>query len=91
MRFTVDNKFRRALDLSFGALHVLKETADSLQSCSRHEVMEDLGFWEKGGNQLDGPVKNVEVEQSMKFLNGLTNKSKMKPTNLVLDDSALIC
>ena len=53
--------------------------------------MEDLGFWEKGGNQLDGPVKNVEVEQSMKFLDGLTDKSNMKPTHPVLDDWVLIC
>lgn len=78
----MDNKFRRALDLSFWST-----SCAALQSCSRHEVMEDLGFWEKGGNQLDGPVKNVEVEQSMKSLNSLTNKSKMKP---MLDDWVLM-
>ena len=82
----MDNKFRRVLDLSFWST-----SCAAPQSCSRHEVMEDLGFWEKGGNQLDGPVKNVEVEQSMKFLDGLTDKSNMKPTHPVLDDWVLIC
>ena len=58
VRFTVDNKFRRVLDLSFRALHALKETADSVLFTSRGHGR--LGLLGKGWQPIGWSSEECE-------------------------------